>query len=131
MSSDNKIKLQNFITRITSWRPVLIIALLLLLVDLISGSKIYLSLIFAQTLFFTILYHLLISLPLSTILFNIKSKVLKVFLHLITLFTLFILLVVFVGIPIYEAVQEDERKYNSGQGYTIIETHKQEVIRVK
>jgi hypothetical protein len=124
----SKIKL--LLTRIMSWKPILVIFLFILLGELIFGSKITLSYISATTLFFTILYHLLISLP-SSILADIENKILKVFLHLVTLFILFIMLAVFVGGPIYEQVQEDERRYNSGQGYTILKPHKQEAIRVK
>jgi len=123
----SKIKL--LLTRIMSWKPILVIFLFLLLGELIFGSKITLSYISATTLFFTILYHLLISLP-SSILADIENKILKVFLHLITVLILFILLTVFVGGPMYKQIQEDDKKYNNRQK-AVIETHKQEAIRVK
>ena len=117
MPLEGKTKMQLFLTRIMSWRPILIIFLLLFLPGLIFKSEIAFPHI-DDIFFFTILYHLLISLP-SSILANIENKILKFFLHLASLFIVFILLMTFIVEPIYSQAKENAIKHDNREKETI------------
>ena len=69
-----------------------------------------LELILLNTFIFVTLYHLLITLP-SVILYNFENKYLKILIHFLVLIVLFLVVIVFIGIPMYEGMQKEEEKF--------------------
>ena len=81
-----------------------------------------LELILLNTFIFVTLYHLLITLP-SVILYNFENKYLKIFVHFLFLIVLFSVVIVFIGIPMYEGMQKEEEMYRK-----MNQTEQQEVF---
>ncbi len=94
-----------------SWKVVLVIFLIFLFLEIWVGEQVpHYGLLLLNTVIFVILYHLLITLP-SVILYNFENKYLKIFIHFLFLIVLFFVVMVFVGIPMYERMQIEEEKY--------------------
>ena len=94
-----------------SWKVVLVIFLIFLFLEIWVGEQVpHFGLLLLNTVIFVILYHLLITLP-SVILYNFENKYLKIFIHFLFLIVLFFVVMVFVGIPMYERMQIEEEKY--------------------
>ena len=112
--SKNKIKL--FLTRLMSWKVFLIIFIPALFLDSTQsiGSAGFME-ILLKTIFIVIFYHLLRTLP-SILFSNTKNKYVKIFINFLSSIALFFVVIsfviVFVGIPLYEGVQQNEEKYS-------------------
>jgi hypothetical protein len=117
--SKNKIKL--FLTRLMSWKVFLIIFFVFLFLEFGFSVFIFFKFGFSEllpdlrftlsmTLIFVIFYHLLITLP-SVILDNF-DKYLKTFIHSLVLIALFFVIVIFLGIPMYENMRKEQEKYS-------------------
>ena len=94
-----------------SLKVVVIIFLIFVILGIwVDVQTLPLELILLNTFIFVTLYHLLITLP-SVILYNFENKYLKIFIHFLVLIILFSVVIVFIGIPMYERMQKEEEMY--------------------
>ena len=94
-----------------SWKVVLVIFLIFLFLGIwIDEQGPHVGLLLSNTVIFVIVYHLLITLP-SVILYNFENKYLKILIHFLVLIVLFSVVIVFIGIPMYEGMQKEEEKF--------------------
>jgi len=93
-----------------SWKVVVIIFLIFAILGIWIQKTPPLELVLLNTFIFVTLYHLLITLP-SVILYNFENKYLKILIHCLVLIVLFSVVIVFIGIPMYEGMQKEEEKF--------------------
>ncbi len=112
----SKIKIKLFLTRLISWKVFLIIFLPALFLDStqVIGSAGFME-ILLKTIFIVIFYHLLRTLP-SILFSNTNNKYVKIFIKFLSAIALFFVVIsfviVFVGIPLYEGVQQNEEEFS-------------------
>ena len=106
-----------------SWKVFVVIFLIFAILGIwVDVQTPPLELILLNTFIFVTLYHLLITLP-SVILYNFENKYLKIFVHFLFLIVLFSVVIVFIGIPMYEGMQKEEEMYRK-----MNQTEQQEVF---
>ena len=106
-----------------SWKVFVVIFLIFAILGIwVDVQTPPLELILLNTFIFVTLYHLLITLP-SVILYNFENKYLKIFIHFLVLIVLFSVVIVFIGIPMYEGMQKEEEMYRK-----MNQTEQQEVF---
>jgi len=105
-----------------SWKVFVVIFLIFVILGILVDVQTPPLELILTTFIFVTLYHLLITLP-SVILYNFENKYLKIFIHFLVLIVLFSVVIVFIGIPMYEGMQKEEEMYRK-----MNQTEQQEVF---